>query len=123
MAGAFDNKAPIYMQLMDEIKMMIVSGLLKPGEKLDSVRDLAVRFGVNPNTMQRALAELEREELLHSERTAGRYITEDEVLIMGIRDTLAKDEIQRFLHYMEKIGYTKEEILEFIERQCKEVKV
>lgn len=110
----FDNNTPIYMQIMNEIKMRIVSGVLKAGEKMVPVREMAEDFGVNPNTMQRALSELEREKLLYTERTAGRFITGDEGLIMELRDALSDNEVNRFLEFMFKIGYQKEDIIEKI---------
>lgn len=116
----FKNNAPIYLQIMDEIKMSIISGERKAGDKIAPVRELAQEFGVNPNTMQRALAELEREKLLYTERTSGRYITTDGRLIMGLRDILAHEELKRFLSYMEQIGYTKTEIIARIEQFQKE---
>lgn len=116
----FKNNAPIYLQIMDEIKMSIISGARKAGDKIAPVRELAQEFGVNPNTMQRALAELEREKLLYTERTSGRYITTDGRLIMGLRDILAHEELKRFLSYMEQIGYTKTEIIARIEQFQKE---
>lgn len=114
MKPQFNNSTSIYLQIMDEVKIMIISGRLKPGEKMESVRELAHQFGVNPNTMQRALAELERENLLYTERTSGRYITSDEKLIMRIRDILAEQELERFLSYMFKMGYDKDAIIEKI---------
>lgn len=110
----FDNNTPIYMQIMNEIKMRIVSGVLQAGEKMPPVREMAEGFGVNPNTMQRALSELERESLLYTERTAGRFITGDEGLIMELRDALSDNEVNRFLEFMFKIGYRKEDIIEKI---------
>lgn len=110
----FDNNTPIYMQIMNEIKMRIVSGVMEAGEKMLPVRELAEDFGVNPNTMQRALSELEREKLLYTERTAGRFITGDKGLIMELRDTLSNKEISRFLEFMLKIGYSKNDIIEKI---------
>ena len=72
----FSSDAPIYAQLILQIKVGIVSGAFPPGERLPSVRDLATEAGVNPNTMQRALTELERDGLVYSQRTAGRFVTE-----------------------------------------------
>lgn len=114
MKPSFDNKSAIYIQIMDEMKMRIVSGILNAGDKVLSVRELAEDFGVNPNTMQRALSELERENLLYTERTSGRFITEDGGLIMELRDVLSSNEINRFLQFMFKIGYHKEDIIEKI---------
>lgn len=122
MKQTFDNNRPIYLQIMDEVKLLIVSGTLEPGSKMESVRDMAQKFGVNPNTMQRALQELEREKLVFTERTSGRFITLDGGLIMTIRDCLAEEELKRFLNYMEKIGYTKEKIIEKIQNNYEVVK-
>ena len=73
----FDSNMPIYLQIMDEIKRWIVTDIYQPSQKIPSVRELAVEFGVNPNTVQRALSELERSGLVASERTAGRFICND----------------------------------------------
>ncbi|MBO8435017.1 MAG: GntR family transcriptional regulator [Tyzzerella sp.] len=110
----FDNNIPIYLQIIDEIKIMIASGSLKLGEKLPSVRELAQNLGVNPNTIQRAFSVLEQEGLVFAERTAGRYITNDEVIVMNLKENLATEELNKFLDYMKKIGFTKEEIIEKI---------
>ena len=81
MRWEFSNDAPIYTQLIQQIKVGIVAGVFPPGERLPSVRELATEAGVNPNTMQRALAELERDGLVYSQRTAGRFVTEDKEMI------------------------------------------
>lgn len=106
----FQANIPIYLQLIDMVKMQIVSGTLKPGEKLKSVRELAMEYGVNPNTMQKALAELENEELLYTMRTAGRYVTEDELLISRLREQQARERIGQFLEELSRFGYSKQEI-------------
>ena len=111
MAIDFDSNLPIYIQVMDYIKKEIVSGRLKPGDRVDSVRDLALHFGVNPNTVQRSLSELEREGLLKSERTAGRFISENEELIGLVREQMATACISRYVKEMENLGFEGEEIL------------
>ncbi|MGI6298563.1 MAG: GntR family transcriptional regulator [Saccharofermentanales bacterium] len=93
----FDNSQPIYQQLMDVWRRKIVSGRWQLGERVPSVRDLAAEYGVNPNTVQRALAELEREELLFSNRTVGRLVTTDENLLLQVREQLAKALIKQFV--------------------------
>ncbi len=93
----FDNSQPIYQQLMDVWRRKIVSGRWQLGERVPSVRDLAAEYGVNPNTVQRALAELEREELLFSNRTLGRLVTTDENLLLQVREQLAKALIKQFV--------------------------
>ena len=73
----FDSNRPIYIQLVEQLELYIISGKIPPGERLPSVRDLAIQAKVNPNTMQRALAELEDAKLIHTERTNGKFITEN----------------------------------------------
>ena len=111
----FQSNIPIYIQLMEIIKMQIVSGKLKPGDKLSSVRDLAMEYGVNPNTIQKALGELEWEKLVYTVRTTGRYVTEDEELIHGLRKELAEMRISEFFSELKKLGYSKEEIRGLLE--------
>lgn len=109
--------APIYSQLVVNMKLAIVSGRFSPGARLASVRDLAVDAGVNPNTMQRALQELEREGMVFSQRTAGRFVTEDEAVINEAKRALAQDNIRSFLAAMSRLGYSKEEIVALLEKE------
>ncbi len=113
----FGNNAPIYAQLIGQIKRGVVSGVFPPGERLPSVRELAAEAGVNPNTMQRALAELERDGLVCSQRTSGRFVTEDRKMIEEAKRGLAETEIRGFLASMAGLGYKKGEILELINRE------
>ncbi|CUU46037.1 MULTISPECIES: GntR family transcriptional regulator [Clostridium] len=122
MSWDFNDDRPIYMQLMEQIQLRIVSGIYKAGEKLPSVRDMAGDAAVNPNTMQKALTELERTGLVFSQRTSGRFITEDVNMIKNIRNGLARDQIEKFLYNMEKIGYTNQETIQLIEIISKEMK-
>ncbi|MDB2090531.1 GntR family transcriptional regulator [Clostridium paraputrificum] len=122
MAWELKSDRPIYSQLMEYIKISIVSGKYKPGEKMPSVRELASEASVNPNTMQKALTELERSGLLFSVRTSGRFITEDSKMIEEMKCNLAKEEIQAFLKKMEEIGFTKEEAIETIKEIAEEMK-
>ena len=115
----FDNDRPIYTQIIEHMKFFIISGELKPGSKLASVRDLASEAGVNPNTMQRALAELERTELVYSNRTSGRFITENEDIIKMTKTEVAEKNIQLFLDNMKKIGYDKNETLSLLKNYKK----
>ena len=117
MKWQFSNDAPIYSQLIAQIKVGIVSGAFPPGERLPSVRDLATEAGVNPNTMQRALADLERQGLLYTNRTSGRYVTEDEEMITKIRERIAEERICAFLESMSQLGFTQEQVLGLIQRQ------
>ena len=115
MEWKFDNSRAIYIQLIEQIQRMIISGEYKPGEKLESVRELASIAKVNPNTMQRALTELERKGLVYSQRTSGRFITEDEELIHKMRKELVRERMQEFINYMLDLGFKKEEIKSFMD--------
>lgn len=114
MDWSFNNDTPIYSQLVDKIKLSIVSGQLPPGEKLSTVRDLASEAKVNPNTMQRAFQELEREGLVFSQRSNGRFVTEDMEAIMEAKKAMAQEYIRSFIETMEKLGYKGEEIISLI---------
>lgn len=107
----FDNNMPIYTQLVSQIKFGIVSGELPPGERLSTVRDLAAEAGVNPNTMQRAFQELEREGLVYSQRSNGRFVTEDVSIIENAKMALAKQYIDVFMAAMKQLGYETNEII------------
>ena len=114
MKWVFRQDAPIYTQLMDQFCLAIASGLYRPGERLRAVRDLAAEAGVNPNTMQRALSELERQGLVYSQRTAGRFVTEDPDRIAGAKRDLAEAKLRDFLGSMATLGYNREDILTLI---------
>ena len=113
MKWQFSNDAPIYSQLIHQIQVGIVSGAFPPGQRLPSVRDLATEAGVNPNTMQRALNELEREGLLVSERTSGRFVTKDTAQIDAMRRQLAEEAAARFRREMQTLGFSEAEMLAF----------
>lgn len=109
------NDRPIYLQLIEHIKLLIISGVYKPGDRLPSVRDFAAEASVNPNTMQKALSELEREQLIITNRTSGKFISEDEAMILKLKKDIAKAEIEKFLTNMSKLGFTKQETLTILE--------
>ena len=111
---------PIYVQLMETITAAIASGTLAAGSRLPSVREMAAQAGVNPNTMQRALAELERDGLLYSQRTAGRFVTDQSDRITQKRKELAMQQIRIFLSSMKEMGYTSEQTLNLIQQAVKE---
>lgn len=117
MAWQFRNDIPIYTQLIAQIQQQIVSGALLPGERLPSVRDLAAEAGVNPNTMQRAMMEMEREELVFSQRTAGRFVTEDAQRIRQLRESMARQRVKEFLEGMYLLGFQTEEIVAFVQKE------
>ena len=118
----FKNGIPIYTQIIDEMTMRIASGLYEPGEKLPSVRDLAMDAGVNPNTMQRALAELERRELVFSERTSGRFVTKEESVLKALHEELAKKYFEEFADKLRKIGISGEEIAGAVRRWLEDIR-
>ena len=111
MPWTLDSDRPIFIQILERIRMNIISGKYQPGEKLPSVRELAAEAAVNPNTMQRAFAELERAGLVYSRRTSGRFITEDQEMIETLKADIAKEKIKLFLENMQQLGYGKEQIL------------
>ncbi len=110
MVWVFESDQPIYTQLVDQIKFAIVSGELPPGARMPAVRELALEAGVNPNTMQRALQQLEREGMVYAQRSAGRFVTEDTSVIMRVREALAAEKVRRFRDAMQALGCTDEEI-------------
>lgn len=116
MAWQFDSGRPIYTQLLERIRLLIISGQYPAGSKLPSARDLASESSVNPNTMQRALTELERSGLIYSQRTSGRFVTEDEELIKQMKESIGQEKILTFFREMEQLGYKAEEIIELIHK-------
>ena len=120
MTWEFKPDRPIYQQLVEQIELRIVSGTYPPGEKLPSVRELAAQAAVNPNTMQKALAELERQGLVYTQRTAGRYITQDKELLQNAKDNLAREQIQEFFQKMRQLGYSETETLSLLTSVAKE---
>ena len=110
---------PIFMQIIEIIQLEIISGKYRPGDKLPSVRDLASEAAVNPNTMQKALSELERSGLVYSQRTSGRFITEDVKMIEELKSSLAKEKIHEFLENMQKLGFQKEETIRLMTETLK----
>ena len=114
MDAVFNNSVPIYLQIVSEIKKQIVSGKLVPGERIPSVRELALTYKVNPNTMQKALIELEENGLIKTERTNGKFVTEDENIINKIKNDYAENLTRNYLSEMISLGITKQEIKERI---------
>lgn len=112
MPWIFDADRPIYAQVVEEITRRIICGIYAPGDRIPTVRELAVEAAVNPNTMQKAMAELEAEKLVFAQRTAGRFVTEDVGAIRECREKLAQEKVQEFWHSMESLGYSTHEIQE-----------
>ncbi|KAJ49754.1 DNA-binding transcriptional regulator YhcF (GntR family) [Clostridium tetanomorphum] len=118
----FDEKIPIYIQIMNYIKENIISGKLNPGDKLPSVRDMSALLKVNPNTLQRAYQELERENVTYTQRGMGTFVKEDEKMIEALKKDMAKEVIDLFIEKMKNIGFTEKEIVKIIEEKLKEDK-
>ena len=123
MAWNLDSDRPIYLQLIEIIQTRIVSGMYPAGNRLPSVRELAAEASVNPNTMQKAFAELERNGLIITQRTSGRTVTEDTSKIAAIRHELAAEQIRHFLEGMTKLGYQRNEIADLIKQAAEEGKI
>ncbi|HFH9921356.1 TPA: GntR family transcriptional regulator [Streptococcus suis] len=119
MAWKFDNNMPIYIQITNTIKLQIVTNQLKPGDKLPTVRDLAEIAGVNPNTVQRALSDLEAEGFVYSVRTTGRYVTDNQELITQTRLHLAQKELENFVNNMLDLGFSQDELTERLDDYLK----
>ena len=117
MTWVFDDKLPIYLQIIQILKADIARGKYQTGEKLPAVRELALTAGVNPNTMQRAMMEMEREELVYSQRTAGRFVTEDGERIRRLRESLARNQVKDFLEGMYQLGFQLGEIVTFVQTE------
>ena len=110
----FDNNIPIYIQLVDDLKMSIISGKYEVGGRLPSVRELAISYKVNPNTIQKALAELEMESLIYTERTNGKYVTKDKALIKEIQKNYLEQLTEKYLLQMQELGYKLEDIIKYL---------
>lgn len=110
----FDNNKPIYIQLIDYLKFKIISGELSTGARLESVRTMAEEVEVNPNTMQRALSELEREGLVFSQRTKGRFVTEDKDKIDHMKKDMARIEVNKLRDTLGRLGYNQDQMIEII---------
>lgn len=113
MKFTFDNERPIYVQLVEQIRLKIISGEYKMNEKLPSVRDFASNAKANPNTVQRALVKLEEEGLIYTESTSGKFVTNDEKIINDIKNNIIKGKVSTLINDMESLGITKEEIIKY----------
>lgn len=120
MSWQFSDDRPIYLQLVERLQFMIITGVYSPGEKIQSVRELAEIAAVNPNTMQKALAYLEQTGLIFSVRTSGRFITEDKELIKQVKDLYVKNIAGEFLEKMKNYNYSVSDIIELIKAVDKE---
>jgi GntR family transcriptional regulator len=122
MSWDLKSDRPIYAQLIEQLELKICSGVYPLGSKLPSVRDLAQEASVNPNTMQRALAKLEEDGLLYTNRTSGRFVTEDVDMVHQVKNKLAQEQVQEFLKKMTDLGFEYKEILSILTAMTEELK-
>lgn len=122
MSWELKSDRPIYTQLLEEMKRRIIAGYYAPGEKLLPVRELAQEAKVNPNTMQKALSELERQGLVFAVRTTGRYITEDEALIEEAKKEFAASHVQTYYRELKALGYEKSDMIQLLSDYEEEIK-
>jgi len=113
----FENDRPIYIQLVEKLKLAIVAGEYPAGERLPSVRDLAMEIKANPNTVQRALVDLEQTGLIYTQRTNGKFVTEDKELVQKIREELAKETFNKFQENMKQLGFGEDEMKQYVMKQ------
>ncbi len=111
---SFDNERPIYIQLVEQIEVMIISGKLPPSSKLPSVRELATRARVNPNTIQRVLLELERKNLIYTERTNGKFVSKNLARLVDSREEYIKNRVAEFVVEMHALGLNERELIKII---------
>ena len=114
MSWTFKSDQPIYSQIVERIEIRIVKGEYPPGSKLPSVRELALEAGVNPNTVQRAYADLEQNGFVRTERTSGKYVTDDAEMLIALRKSLSSKYIEEFFVRMTELGYSEKEIIEAV---------
>ena len=111
---SFNNNSPIYLQIVEIIEREIISGARSPGEIVESVRELAAKLRVNPNTVQKALVELEEKGLVETERTSGRFVTKNENKLVKLREKYFKEKTENYLSEMKKIKIEQAKIIDFI---------
>ena len=116
-----DPRIPIYVQIVQHIKKKIISEEIKGGERLPSVRDYAIDFKVNPNTIQRVYTELESENLIFTQRGIGKFVTEDKAVIKGLKMDIFNETIETFIRDSKELGFSKEEIVTIISERFQEV--
>lgn len=113
----FNANAPIYLQVVEDIKIKIMNGTLRPGDKISSVRELALELEVNPNTIQRAFSELEREGFICTERAVGRFVADNLQLINECKQKQIRDNVHVFIEQMQILGVSKEDIVKYLNEE------
>jgi hypothetical protein len=119
MGWKFTSTAPVFMQIIDRVQTDIISGKLRPGDKLISVRELAQQAGVNPNTMQRALLQLEQAGLIYTKRGSGRFITEDEQKLLDVKAEVITSRIKEFVLSLSELGLENNQIIQLLNKYLK----
>jgi len=115
----FDERSPIYLQIMNQFCRSLVVGDLKPGDRIPSIRDLALMLQVNTNTIQRAYQEMERKQLIFSQRGMGYFVMQDENIVQSVRDEMVRNAAVHFLDEMRALGFEDRQILNELEQQMK----
>ena len=110
----FSNDRPIYIQILEQLQVLIISGNISIGERIPSVRDLALEYKVNPNTVQKALQELEIIGLIYTERTNGKFVTSDKKIIQKYKEKFAKEKVSDYFKSMKKLGFSNEEAINYL---------
>jgi len=113
----FKSNIPIYIQVVDDIKKQIANGILKPGDKLLSTRELATHYTINPNTSMRVYSELEAEGITFTRRGLGTFVSEDSSLVSKLKEEMAESLINQFIEEFKAIGYTREDLIDIISRK------
>lgn len=114
-----DGKMPVYREIMFVIAGKVIAGELKAGERIPSIRNLALEFKVNPNTVQRALLELEREDIIYTDRTNGKYVTEDEAVLKALKHEMTQHFVDDIISEAQVMGFDKQEVIELIRKNWK----
>ncbi|MEC1393615.1 GntR family transcriptional regulator [Bacillus velezensis] len=120
MENEFQSSKPIYLQIADRVYYRLIRSELSPGDKLPSVREMAVQMKVNPNTIQRTYSEMERLGIVETRRGQGTFIAERSDLKAELKDRLTKDVFKRFIQEMAELGLSPEEMLDGIKRYSEE---
>ena len=117
MKWEIDESMPIHNQLVNEIIRRVVVGEYLSGQRIPSVRELSLEAKVNPNTMQKALLELEERGIIYTQRTSGKFITEDKEIIKKLKTDISDDAVKKFIKEMNNLGYTKNEIINILRKE------
>lgn len=118
----YESARPIYLQIMEKIKSKIILGELEPGGKLLSIRDMALKMGVNPNTMNRVYTELENEGIVETKRGLGTFIVEDTAIVERFKDEVVDERILNLVETLLESGFSKQQILSYIKTALERAK-